>query len=98
MVTLVFFQHTGRDALPSRIGEDDEPVAIVVNPVEVDSFSSLDVVVASIVVAEEGRSLLLVAGLSLGRCEREAFGETDPCAGALVEVDEPSRDVSDADE
>jgi len=49
------------------------------------------------VVAEEGRPLTFVAEFGVGRREREALGETDTGARALVEVNEPPGDVANTD-
>ena len=83
-------------AVPCGIGEHDHPVSIVVDAVEIDSFASFDVVVATFVIGKERRPLSLVAPLGIGRCEREALRQSDPGARTLVKVDEPSGYVADA--
>lgn len=52
-------------AVPSGIGEHNQPVTVVVDAVEVHSFPGLNVVVAPLVIAEEGRPLPLVAALGI---------------------------------
>lgn len=80
--------------VPGRVGEHDQSVAVVVNPVEVDTLACFDVIVASFVLAEERRALAFVAALGVGRRERESLGESNTGDRALVEVNEPSRDVA----
>jgi hypothetical protein len=88
---------TASIAIPCGICEHDQPVAIVVDAVEVDALASLDVIVATLVVAEERRPLSFVAPFGVGRCKRKSLRQSDPGARALVEVHKPPGYVANAD-